>query len=216
MSIEICLSLFLLKGYIMNKVHIELGCWDQKREIPGWTNIGVDLAVFPNFVWGVDKVVDLGIQKLPFEDNYADFIQAIDVLEHIPRCIWGNVYKKVYFDRDNSIPGADKMTDDQFYQWTTVFSRKTPLIFLMNEIYRVLKPDGQFLSQVSFSDEGFRRDPTHVTHFAEDWYLYFRKDDNIYYDQGLVECNFLLEEQYFNMYKWTYKDIMTTVLKACK
>ena len=45
---------------------------------PDFTN--VDLLALP----GIDVVHNLGLYPWPFEDNSAEYIRAIDVLEHLP------------------------------------------------------------------------------------------------------------------------------------
>jgi SAM-dependent methyltransferase len=120
-------------------------------------------------VFGVDivdfnnkkiKVADLVIEPIPFEDNSFDYVTGFDFIEHIPRLIY---YK-------------DK--------------RKQPFIDLMNEIYRVLKPNGIFRAETPAvpSYEAFA-DPTHINYIAEWTHLYFcgREDiNNIHYEWGKI------------------------------
>ncbi|MDE1892466.1 MAG: class I SAM-dependent methyltransferase [Betaproteobacteria bacterium] len=76
---------------------------------------------------------DLGMQKLPFPDNSFDFVTAYDLIEHIPRITY----------KDNE--------------------RRSPFLFLMSEIYRVLKDDGIFLSHTpAYPRIAAFSDPTHV------------------------------------------------------
>lgn len=82
---------------------------------------------------------DLSLGSLPFENETFDFISAFDVLEHIPRVM--------------SINGK------------TTF----PLILLMNEVFRVLKPGGIFFSiQPVYPSKSVFQDPTHVNIMSED------------------------------------------------
>ena len=60
------------------------------------------------------KEANLLTSKIPYSDNEFDFVTAFDFIEHIPRIILDN--GKV----------------------------KYPFIEIMNEIYRVLKPNGLF------------------------------------------------------------------------
>lgn len=167
-------------------VHIELGCGHNRRDMEGYTNIGVDIEEGPV----TDHVCNLGFENLPFQDSYADVIQAYDVLEHIPKCAW--------FERTDG-----------------TVARRVPLIHLMNEIYRVLKPSGLFYMESPYGEWGFRRDPTHVSKFSDDWYHYFQPHDNLYADQGLVTCNFKVEKCYLKPYKHI-DDIICTHLRAIK
>lgn len=54
---------------------LNLGCGNDVK--PGWTNL--DIAPLP----GVDVVHDLNRQPLPFEDQSFDYVECIDVLEHV-------------------------------------------------------------------------------------------------------------------------------------
>jgi len=78
------------------------------------------------------KYCRLGFDKMPFADNHFDFITAFDLIEHIPR-----------FYNNGSEEG-------------------TPFINLMNEVWRVLKNNGIFLSHTPIYPfyEAFQ-DPTH-------------------------------------------------------
>ena len=88
---------------------------------------------------------DLSVGLLPFSDQSYDFATAFDLLEHIPRI--SNIDGKTEF----------------------------PLILLMNEIFRVLKPGGIFFSsQPVFPGKAAFQDPTHVNIMTEDTLgLYF-------------------------------------------
>jgi predicted SAM-dependent methyltransferase len=148
-------------------IHVELGCGNNLRpEGEGWEDIGVDIIEGDNI-----KICNLGFENLPFDDDSIDMFQAIDVLEHIPKCIWAPIGDTLDGHKQN-------------------FIRHNPMIDLMNEIYRCIKNNGVFKVEVPFSDWAIDRDPTHVNKFARDWWHYYKKDDNLYYDQGLIKCNF--------------------------
>jgi predicted SAM-dependent methyltransferase len=168
------------------KIHVELGCGDNRRDMTGWKNIGVD-SVKGNVV---DYVTEMGFEKIPLEDSSVDLVGAYDVLEHIPKQV-------CMLDGDELV-------------------KKFPLIFLMNDIYRILKDEGEFHMEIPYSDQGYYRDPTHVTRLSEDWYHYFQNEDNLYYDQRIVTCNFKLKSSSFRRYKWNDKDIMRNELIAVK
>lgn len=88
---------------------------------------------------------DLCFGGIPLEDSAVDFVTAFDFIEHVPRVV-----------RVES---------------RTVY----PFIQLMNEIYRVLKPHGLFLSSTpAYPSKQAFQDPTHVNMITEDTFpLYF-------------------------------------------
>ena len=126
-----------------DKIHVELGCGANRRDMSGYKNIGIDVVDGKC----VDKVCNLGFEDIPLPDDHADFVQGIDFIEHVPKCVWEN--KK----------------------------RLLPL--------------------------------------AEDWWHYFGADDNLYYDQGIVTCNFKPKEVTFKPYK-NKDDTLCTRLIAVK
>lgn len=85
---------------------------------------------------GVFKA-DLVTEKIPFPDQFFDFVTAHDFLEHIPRLIYNP-------------------------------TRRLPFIELLNEIHRVLKVGGLFLSFTPvFPQPAAFWDPTHVNIMTE-------------------------------------------------
>ena len=162
-------------------VHIEIGCGNNKREMQGYKDIGIDVVDGPC----VDKVCNLGFEDIPLPSDYADFVQGIDFLEHVPKCLW--------------VDGK----------------RTVPLIDTMNEIWRIMKHGKELYLETPFSNWAYNRDPTHVSWLAEDWYNYFKKEDNLYYDQGLVTCNFQVKDSTIKAYK-NPDDILCTRLVAIK
>ena len=90
-----------------------------------------------------------------------------------------------------------------------------PLIDTMNEIWRIMKHGKELYLETPFSNWAYNRDPTHVSWLAEDWHNYFKKEDNLYYDQGLVTCNFQIKESTIKAYK-NSDDILCTRLVAIK
>ncbi len=93
---------------------LDLGCGvTPKNPFEASELFGVDVD------YGVDQSknifqCDLGMQKLPFPDDFFDFVTAHDLIEHIPRIAYRG---------------------DE---------RCSPFIFLMSEIYRVKKMTGYF------------------------------------------------------------------------
>ena len=130
-------------------------------------SIAVDLGCGPNpqnrfnakDSFGIDLYEDpsknvsktqLGFQKLPFESDSVDYLTAYDLLEHIPRYA--------------ALPEHGN----------------APLIFLMNECYRVLRKGGVFLSMTPIYPylEAFQ-DPTHINIMTVSTFHYF-SNKNIY------------------------------------
>lgn len=170
-----------------NKIKIELGCGEQRRDLDGYKNITVDLIKTDS----VDIVCNLGFESLPFKDNYADFVQAIDVIEHIPKCMWIN-------DENGKM------------------KRITPLIQFMNEVFRIIKPNGKLYLETPGSAEAFYRDPTHVSFLSPTWIDYFTDEDKLYKNQGLINTSFHLCSIDYREYKWRKNDIMCITLIAEK
>lgn len=88
------------------------------------------------------------LEPLPFDDNTFDSISAYDFLEHIPRLV------------------------------THINDIRFPFIEFMNEVYRVLKPNGVFyaITPCYPRDEIFV-DPTHVNFITKGTYRYFTLPD---------------------------------------
>lgn len=127
---------------------LDLGCGTEvKNPFRAKVTMGVDVATPDaenNIVYA-----DLNVSRIPFPDNYFDYVTAFDLIEHIPRVLVDN-------------------NGQSFY----------PFINLMNEIHRVLTPTGVFFastpaypSSLAFSD------PTHVNFISDLTFpLYFCGD----------------------------------------
>jgi len=121
---------------------LDLGCGPTIRNLFSADDIyGVDIIKSTNENC---KTADLSIDAIPFESNCFDFISAHDFIEHVPRVI---------------ILNSNKDSGQTCAQYETKF----PFVLLMNEIHRVLKKDGLFISitpaypfSIAFTD------PTHV------------------------------------------------------
>ena len=89
-------------------------------------------------------IANLALEDIPFPDNFFDSVSAYDFIEHIPRMIC--------IDRTTALP----------------------FIKLMSEIYRVLKPNGQFYAVTPFFPmESAFMDPTHVNFISKNTHKYF-------------------------------------------
>ncbi|PZU46018.1 MAG: class I SAM-dependent methyltransferase [Sphingomonas sp.] len=129
---------------------LDLGCGrTPKNPFEAEQLFGIDVD------YGVDEAscilpCDLGVERIPFDDNYFDYVTAFDLFEHIPRLAY---------------IGTD---------------RRYPFIFLMSECYRVLKPGGYLLSDTPcFPRAATYVDPTHVNTISIDTFpLYFARPNN--------------------------------------
>src|SRR5215472_16212684 len=63
------------QAVLQEKKALHIGCG--KHKMPG--ALGLDIAALP----GVDVVLDLDKEKLPFSDNIFDIVYAYHVLEHL-------------------------------------------------------------------------------------------------------------------------------------
>jgi SAM-dependent methyltransferase len=129
-----------------NSRSLDIGCGSTPRNIFGCSELfGVDLEIQCGLDIPVEKC-NLGFDKVPFEDNFFDFVTAHDVLEHIIR---------VHHDEQGT---------------------KKPFIYLMNEIHRILKDGGEFFASTPAYPSGAAfGDPTHVNYITWDTAGYFSK-----------------------------------------
>jgi SAM-dependent methyltransferase len=130
-------------------VHVDLGCGSLPRNpLEAQRVIGIDVLANPPFVvsnMSVDYKRVLPGDPLPFETAQIDSVSAFDFLEHIPR--------------------VDRSPDGDF---------KNPFIEMMNEVHRILKPGGLFISLTPcFPSAAAFSDPTHVNFISEETHLYF-------------------------------------------
>lgn len=83
-----------------------------------------------------DLVCHIGFEPLPLSDNTVHKIVCRDFLEHIPKGYYSESRKRMIF----------------------------PIVDLMNEIYRVLRPGGTFVSRTPcYPHVEVHRDPTHLS-----------------------------------------------------
>jgi SAM-dependent methyltransferase len=141
-------ALYSLHG-LTNSVHVDLGCGSLPRNpLSAEKVIGVDVFVDPPYDIQAGKLdykqVDTGA-NLPFETGQVDSASAFDFLEHIPR--------------------TDRLPSGESFN---------PFISIMNEIHRMLKPGGIFISLTPcFPSPSAFTDPTHVNFISEETHLYF-------------------------------------------
>ncbi|HAH53914.1 MAG TPA: class I SAM-dependent methyltransferase [Flavobacterium sp.] len=180
--------------------HLDLGCGANPRN-----------PFNAEFLYGVDirnrlnssdsskftyKSANLTLEKIPFEDNFFDSISAYDFLEHIPRLICNE--GKVVF----------------------------PFVDLMTEIFRVLKPEGQFYAITPvFPKESVFVDPTHVNFISKNSHKYFVSPHNwasMYGFNGSFRVirvevvNFSYEEDNSSSFKKFLKKILINFISNSK
>jgi SAM-dependent methyltransferase len=136
----------------MKNKHLDLGCGANPRNPYNAEELfGIDILERHNSDLSnfTYKSANVILDKIPFENNYFDSISAYDFIEHIPRLIY--IDGKIVF----------------------------PFIELMNEIYRVLKPNGVFYSLTPvYPKESVFVDPTHVNFVTKNTYKYFTSPHN--------------------------------------
>jgi SAM-dependent methyltransferase len=134
---------------VQNSIHVDLGCGSLPRNpLKAKKVVGIDVFVDAPFglIDGfLDYVRIAQDAQLPFESNQIDSISAFDFLEHIPR--------------------NDRLPNGEF---------TNPLINIMNEIHRILKPGGIFIALTPcFPSPAAFTDPTHVNFISDQTHLYF-------------------------------------------
>jgi len=129
----------------MLRRHLDLGCGSTPRNPLNQDELfGVDLSAPVGD--SHLKRVDLCFEPLPFETSSFDSISAYDFIEHIPRVLNDSVNRTTQF----------------------------PFVDLMNEIYRVLKPEGRFLASTPcYPHPHVFVDPTHVNFISIRSHTYF-------------------------------------------
>ena len=110
------------------------------------------------------KKCHLGYEPLPFADNSIDCITAYDLIEHIPRF---------------------SIVDQQ---------SKLPFIDLMNEIWRVLKKQGVFISHTPvYPFQGCFQDPTHNNFITYKTFRDYFSDKKFSISKSYgIQCNFVI------------------------
>jgi SAM-dependent methyltransferase len=132
----------------MRLKHLDLGCGTRpKNPFEHEDLYGVDIRADSAALSNATiATANLSVSPIPFEDNYFDSVSAYDFFEHIPRV---------------AIDYANKTS-------------RFPFIELMNEIWRVLKPNGILYAVTpAFPHEKALRDPTHVNIITSKTHRYF-------------------------------------------
>jgi len=144
-------------------VKLDLGCGDNKQ---GADWIGMDYRPLP----GVDIVHDLELFPYPLPDQSVDLVMASHVLEHIDKR--GGDARIAPLIR---LLLKKKLLSPKEVQATIGEIDPGPrLIRLMDEVWRLLKPGGQFMIGLPYAGStGFWQDPTHCSGINEVTWAYF-------------------------------------------
>ena len=125
--------------------HLDLGCGGKPRNPYGRDELfGLDQS--SGFSNANVRACQLGLEPFPFPSDYFDSVSAYDLLEHIPRQAIDYAANRIRF----------------------------PFIELMQEVWRVLKPEGRFFALTpAYPAKQAFQDPTHVNIITNDTHLYF-------------------------------------------
>jgi SAM-dependent methyltransferase len=125
------------------------------------------------------KSLDLGCGPKPSNPYKADEIFGVDIRDDLGDNISAAdlVLSDIPFDNDS----FDYVTAFHFIEHVPrviyVPQRRNPFVELMNEIYRVLKPRGIFLSVTpAYPHTAAFQDPTHVNIITEETFLKYFDD----------------------------------------
>lgn len=178
----------------MTTLHLDIGCGSVPRNPYGADLLyGIDFSLIPGTKCNEFYSVNLGYDRLPFNDCSFDSISAYDLLEHIPRI--------------GTLNGISHF----------------PFIFLMNEIYRVLKPSGKFLAIFPYYPkvEVFS-DPTHVNYITKYTHIYFTNPTNwaaIYGFTGSFNINkisYLVSHEFTRGDNKSFKSLLSLIFHFLK
>jgi SAM-dependent methyltransferase len=126
------------------KKHLDLGCGTKPRN----PNNCDELYGLDQYSYGNPKIQQcrIGLEKLPFADNFFDSVSAFDLLEHVSRQAIDHQAGVITF----------------------------PFVELMQDIWRVLKPQGQFIALTpAYPAKQAFQDPTHVNFITINTHSYF-------------------------------------------
>lgn len=143
------------------KKQLDIGCSGFTRNHPGFDEVyGIDIVPHPDAPH--IKQADLALEPIPFEDNTFDLVTAYDFLEHLPFILY--------------LPTtSEKNINGEWYKVKA--EKREVMIELFNEVYRVLKPGGEFYIQTPiYPDKTVFQDPTHLSFWTDDTLNYFAGD----------------------------------------
>jgi GT2 family glycosyltransferase len=150
-------------------------------------DIGIDYSLNGTVA---DKKVNLGFEPLPLADNSVSLVTAYHLLEHIPKVIWTK-------EKEGFIP-------------------RFPFIYLMYEIWRILRPGGVFESMTHVLEPDLSQGSIYVTHINENTFKYFSGSEhperNV--SGGPMKCNFeIVRTEIVNDRKMRQKGVLHAFLR---
>ena len=133
--------------------HLDLGCGAKPRNPYGHTELfGVDIAPGPARPGLTLRAANVAVEPIPFPDSHFEAVSAYDFLEHVPRVL----------------PRTDGG------------GLRFPFVELMDEVWRVLKPDGRFYASTpAVPHEAAFQDPTHVNFITGLTHSYFTRPQRL-------------------------------------
>lgn len=143
-------------------IKVDLGCGANK--LPDF--VGVDMRPLP----GVDIVMDLEKYPWPIPTEVASVVTCSHVLEHIsPAKVDARVVALL-----NLLKAKKVITPAEIKEHIGDYDFESSFIAFMDEVWRILKPGGEFLFRVPYAGTiGYYQDPTHINTITEATIYYF-------------------------------------------
>jgi SAM-dependent methyltransferase len=122
----------------MNTTSLDIGCGENPRNLFGASLVfGIDIKSFPeNNVIGVD----LALEKIPFGEDFFDFVVAFHILEHIPRVIYVPTRRQPFIEVMNEIwrvlkPGGKLLSVTSAFPNPQAFQDPTHVNFITDKTF---------------------------------------------------------------------------------
>jgi SAM-dependent methyltransferase len=147
-------------------VKLDIGCGQNKN--PGF--IGIDYEAYP----GVDIVHNVELFPWPLPDACADVAVTSHLLEHInPHSGDSRLVPLVNLLIDKGLIEPKEVT-----KYIGELNPGPRFMRLMDEVWRILKPGGQFASVFPYAGSpGFWQDPTHINGINNMTFWYFDPEE---------------------------------------